>query len=132
MAEALELVAQLREVVDLACIDEGGDCPPLFLRLPRLRTPREVDDGEAAMPQTDMAGDENTARVWTAERHRFRHRRHDVALCPEIALVAHPTSYSAHRGSPRRPFTGTGAHSCIASTIESRSQAVPPGAWPNR
>src|SRR6202022_1913003 len=30
MAEALELVAQLREVVDLASIDEGGDCPPLF------------------------------------------------------------------------------------------------------
>src|SRR5580704_7895605 len=97
MAEALELVLQLHEVVDLAGIDEGGDCPPLFLRLHRLHAASEIDDGEAAMPQTDMPGDENAARIRTAERHSFRHPRNDVALRPEIALVAHPTGYSAHR-----------------------------------
>jgi len=29
---------------------------PLFLRLHRLHAASEIDDGEAAMPQTDMAG----------------------------------------------------------------------------
>src|ERR1700726_3316945 len=97
MAEALELVPQLHEIVDLAGIDEGGDCPPLFLRLHWLHAASEIDDGEAAMPQTDKPGDENATRIRTAERHSFCHRRDDVELCREIALVAHPTGYSAHR-----------------------------------
>jgi hypothetical protein len=96
MAEALELLAQLHEVVDLAGIDERGNDAALFLGLHGLHAAGEVDDGKAAMPQADMPIDEHAFRIRAAERHRFRHRRDNVPLRLDIAFVAHPTGYSAH------------------------------------
>src|SRR5262245_25409885 len=97
MAEMLERVAQLHEVISLAGINERGNDPPLFFGLHRLHAAGEVDDGEAAMPKADMPIDENAFRIRAAQSHRFRHLRDDVPSRLDLATVTHPTSYAAHR-----------------------------------
>jgi hypothetical protein len=64
--------------------------------LHRLHATGEVDNGKAAMTQTDVAIDPDTARIRTTWRHGLSHRRDNVPLRP-IAIVAHPTGYAPHR-----------------------------------
>src|SRR6516225_2608561 len=119
MAEMLELVAQLHEVVDLAGINERGNDTPLFFGLHRLHAADEVDDGEAAMPKADMPIDENAFRIRAAQSHRFRHLRDHVPSRLDIAIVAHPTGYAAHRvTSLARP------RYCIANEVGCRRLVV--------
>jgi hypothetical protein len=44
-----------------------------------------------------MPVDPHAARIWTAARHRFRHRCDDVMVCRQIAIVANPAGNAAHR-----------------------------------
>src|SRR5580704_6216326 len=98
-----QFVAQLDEVVDLAGVDEGGDCLSPFLRPHRLGAAGEADDSKTAMSKTDMPIDPAAARVRPAERHCFCHCRDDILMCLEIAIVANPSSHAAHRLILSRP-----------------------------
>jgi len=101
VTELLQLVAQLDEIIHLSGIDERSRGLSEFLRLHRLDAARDVDDGEPTMPQTGVSVDPYAARVRTAARHGFRHRRDDVSVCLEVDIVAYPTGYAAHA---MRPF----------------------------
>jgi hypothetical protein len=49
------------------------------------------------MPETNMPIDPNAARIGTTERHCLSHFFDDGLLCLDIATVADPTGYTAHR-----------------------------------
>jgi hypothetical protein len=44
-----------------------------------------------------MPIDEDAFRIRAAQSHRFRHLRDDVPTRLDLAIVAHPTGYAAHR-----------------------------------
>src|SRR5882757_9719615 len=52
------------------------------------------------MPKPDMTIDPHADCVGATACHGCRHRGQDVPACPQIAVVAHPTGYSAHRDRP--------------------------------
>jgi hypothetical protein len=62
---------------------------------------REVRSGECHMMV--RAVDPGAARIRTATRHRFCHLGNDILTCLEIALVANPSGYAAHRHILSRP-----------------------------
>jgi hypothetical protein len=67
-----------------------------FLNLHRLRPAGQVDDGKAAVPETDMPINKHASCIWAAARHRFCHGCNDVPLFFQIAVVANPTGHAAH------------------------------------
>lgn len=56
------------------------------------------------MSQGDVPIDPDATRIRTAAGHCFRHRSDEVLVRPEIAIVANPASYSAHRVIVRVQF----------------------------
>ena len=52
------------------------------------------------MPKADMPIDKNAFRIRAPQSHRFRHLRDDVPSRLDLAIVAHPTCYAAHRMTP--------------------------------
>jgi hypothetical protein len=89
MAGPLELPAQLREVVDLAVLDDGAGA---VLVRDWLVAAREVDDREPPRSEPDAALDERAVRVGPAVDERGRHRREPL-----------PVDRAPRRGDPADP-----------------------------
>jgi hypothetical protein len=80
---ALELLAQLTEVVDLAVEDEPERAVLVRHRLPRGFA--QVDDREAAVAEGDRGFDVEPLGIGPAVGHRARHGRHRIRRCLDVA-----------------------------------------------
>src|SRR5579872_6059313 len=96
VAEALQLLAQFHEVINLSVVDESSDRAAIFLCQHRLRATDEIDDRKPPMPESYAPVDPYTLVIRPALRQRRGHGGNDIRVSRKAAVITHPSGDSAH------------------------------------